>query len=215
MHLLLALTLLSAPANAPGDCEKLWDDTVAAAAPDLDPSDDLRKSYLSRERAQLERKCVAAGREALACPAKASRACAKRFPQPPDGGRAFGLAACVWPEVQACVQQSHLLAQGAAVESLLAELEAGKVVAGKGGLLALPGAQRLLSARGEALVQKAGPGYWLALITRRAGSRIDAVVYRSLHATRLPQGPSLELAGLKGRVVGRLGSGVVITTAPR
>lgn len=217
MQVLLATLLLAAPARASpptaGQCDQLWDDTVAAAAPDLDPGDDLHKSYLSREKAVLLSKCRAASPAVLQCPAQATRQCAKKFPQPPDGGRALGLATCVWPEVQACAQVQYLRGMQPAVAAVLADVESGKLAAQKG-LLQLTGERALLSLRGQALAEKRGDGWWLLLVTRRAGARVDGLLVRSARAEALPAG-ELSLAGLKLHVVRASPDGAEVSTQPR
>jgi len=216
VHLLLALALTAAtpaPMNTPDACDKLWADTVAAAAPDLDPSDDLRKGYLLREKQQLVMKCKGASSEVLSCPKQATSACSAKFPQPPDGGRALGLATCVYPEVQRCVQEGLIAASSTGdVAALLAELESGKVAPGKGGLVKLTGERALYSQRGEALAEKRDKGFWLLLVTKRAGARIDGVLLKSPSAPALPSSGDVTLSGLHTFVVKPAAGGVRVTT---
>ncbi|MBS2030222.1 MAG: hypothetical protein JST54_20130 [Deltaproteobacteria bacterium] len=217
MHLLLALALMAASAPAPVNdaaaCEKLWDDTVAAAAPDLDPSDDLRKGYLLREKQQLVMKCKGASAEVVSCPKQATAACAAKFPQPPDGGRALGLATCVYPEVQRCVQEGLIAtASHGDVAALLAELESGKLAPEKGGLVKLTGERMLFSQKGEALAEKHDKGYWLLLVTKRAGARIDGVLLKSAGASALPASGDLTISGLHAYVVKAAAGGVRVST---
>jgi hypothetical protein len=216
VHLLAAIALLAAPAapalNTAEACDGLWDQTVAAAAPDLDPSDDLRKGYLLREKTVLVEKCRGARAEVLSCPPQATQICGKRFPQPPDGGRALGLATCVYPEVQRCVQEGFLSASTGPVGALLADLEAGKVAPDKGGLVKLTGERLLLSARGEALAEKHGKGWWVLLLTRRQGARLEGLVFATPSADKLPGQGSLVLASVKLDIARPVGAALSVHT---
>lgn len=214
MRLLLSAMLFTAPpaAPAPGQCEQLWEDTVSAAAPDLEPTDELRKSYLSRERGLLLEKCARATPAVLACPAEATRVCSARFPTPPDGGRALGLATCVWPEVQACAQRDFIRASHATIGALLAELQAGSLAPQKGGLLKLAGDRALLSLKGEALAEKRGNGFWLLLVSRRIGARIDGLLVASPGAEPLPPKGEVTLAALKLQVLQAGPQGAEVST---
>lgn len=181
VHLALGLWVLSAapapasaPASAPApapattstattapksatpsdeDCDQLWEDAATAAAPDLTPTDELRKSFLLKEKAALSARCLLATRAVLECPARASKTCLAKFPQPPDGGVAFGLARCVWPEVQQCVQEDRIRTAhtDGSIERLLAKVASGELVPDKG-VLKLPEEFRTLSLGGLVLV---------------------------------------------------------------
>ena len=163
---LAALAIAAAPAASPTptdeECDALWDRTVAAAAPDLTPTDELRRGFLLKEKAQLARRCSGADREVLACDRRGTSTCHK----PTDGGDVTGLARCVYPAVQECVQVARLTRarHDGAIEQLLKRIASGELAPAKG-TLKLPPELNDLSLGGVALASKEGTDIDVVLLT--------------------------------------------------
>jgi hypothetical protein len=163
---LAALALAAAPAVAPTptdtQCDALWDETVAAAAPDLEPTDELRRGFLLKEKAQLARRCSGAGLGVLTCAKQGAARCRAKA----DGGSVTGLARCVYPAVQECVQLERLKrakAEGT-LDKLLARVRTGELTAAKG-VLKLPADANDLSLGGVALATTTGGDTDVVLLT--------------------------------------------------
>ena len=202
---LAALLIAAAPApSSPTaeQCDQLWDETVGAAAPDLTPTDELRRSFLLKEKAQLARRCAASSLEILHCPQKATAQCIA----PVDGGSVVGLARCVYPAVQECVQVDRLARSRSdgSLDRLLARLASGELKPEKG-VIKLPAEQSDLSLGGIALAEGAAPHVdAVLLVFNERNTNLRGILVSSDPARFVPSGkppPELKVGGVRFMVL--------------